>query len=311
MYNKVKITIMVTMLGLLATNAAAQQSNNSVNAEQLPTQLKNPSVITPATKSRVELSTKQKSAVKKQKIATKKQKILASKPETMVKQVDAVEQKIVVKQQAGVATSPNNQIAKIRAEAQAIAQAAAKAQAAVQIQMAGPSAQVLAPPFNRTMRLPDTYNLPPAKDGFHDPGNDGINALHAPLDSFADLPRRNTGNRVDWVAALNDKKITPRWDRSDAQAEEMVMDMDIVRVPRGSMPNVVFPHKQHTQWLACSNCHPAIFIPQKGANQISMRLILNGEKCGVCHGKVAFSPSECRLCHSQKKELLQDAADTL
>jgi hypothetical protein len=48
------------------------------------------------------------------------------------------------------------------------------------------------------------------------------------------------------------------------------MDLNIVREVKGSMPDVVYPHKQHTEWLDCSNCHPAIFVPQKGANQISM-----------------------------------------
>jgi hypothetical protein len=54
----------------------------------------------------------------------------------------------------------------------------------------------------------------------------------------------------------------------------------------------------------------AIFIPQKGANQISMASILLGEKCGVCHGKVAFPVSECRLCHSKKKDLAGSASAT-
>jgi hypothetical protein len=31
--------------------------------------------------------------------------------------------------------------------------------------------------------------------------------------------------------------------------------------------------------------------------------ILLGEKCGVCHGKVAFPVSECRRCHSKPKEV--------
>jgi len=106
---------------------------------------------------------------------------------------------------------------------------------------------------------------------------------------------------TDWVNSLESKKIIPRWDRVDANAESLVMDVNIVRVPRGSMPDVVFPHKQHTEWLECSNCHPAIFVPQKGANQISMAAILLGQKCGVCHGKVAFPISECKKCHSQKR----------
>jgi c(7)-type cytochrome triheme protein len=85
------------------------------------------------------------------------------------------------------------------------------------------------------------------------------------------------------------------------------MDLNIVREVKGSMPDVVYPHKQHTEWLDCSNCHPAIFVPQKGANSISMASILLGEKCGVCHGKVAFPVSECRLCHSKKKDLARPA----
>ena len=87
-----------------------------------------------------------------------------------------------------------------------------------------------------------------------------------------------------------------------------MLDFNIVREVKGSMPDVVYPHKQHTEWLDCSNCHPAIFIPQKGANQISMAAILLGEKCGVCHGKVAFPVSECRLCHSKKKDVASAAA---
>jgi nitrate/TMAO reductase-like tetraheme cytochrome c subunit len=33
-----------------------------------------------------------------------------------------------------------------------------------------------------------------------------------------------------------------------------------------------------------------------------MSAILLGEKCGVCHGKVAFPVSECRRCHSKVKD---------
>ncbi len=196
----------------------------------------------------------------------------------------------------------------VKASALAVAQAQAKAQAE-----ALAAAQALANKtnlFNRMMKPLAKYNLPPLEDGIHDPGNDSIKMLNTPLDAYTDLPRNKAGNRVDWVAALASKKIAPRWDRVDANAEGMVMDMDIVRVPRGSMPNVVFPHKQHTEWLACANCHPAIFVPQKGANQISMSLILSGQKCGVCHGKVAFPPSECTKCHSQKKEVPQNEAVT-
>jgi c(7)-type cytochrome triheme protein len=154
--------------------------------------------------------------------------------------------------------------------------------------------------FNRLLR-PSQRNRPPTEDQIHDPGNDGTVALQAPLTAFNELARSNAGNRVDWVKSLREAKISPRADRLDPKAVPAVMDLNIVREVKGSMPDVVYPHKQHTEWLDCSNCHPAIFKPQKGANQISMAAILLGQACGVCHGKVAFPVSECRLCHSKSK----------
>jgi len=156
--------------------------------------------------------------------------------------------------------------------------------------------------FNRLLRPPARRNAPPSEDGIHDPTNDGTAQLQPPLLAFGALPKSIAGNRVNWVAALDQKRIEPRWDRNDPKAGAVVMDLNIVREVKGSMPDVLYPHKQHTEWLDCSNCHPAIFVPQKGANQISMAAILLGQKCGVCHGKVAFPVSECRLCHSQKKD---------
>lgn len=157
--------------------------------------------------------------------------------------------------------------------------------------------------FNRLMRPPAQRNLPPWEDGIHDPASEGTLSLQAPLTAFTPLPKNNDGNRIDWVKALNEDLIAPRFDRNDPAVKPMVMDLNIVREVKGSMPDVVYPHKQHTQWLDCSNCHPAIFIPQKGANQISMASILLGQKCGVCHGKVAFPISDCRRCHSKSKPL--------
>ena len=157
--------------------------------------------------------------------------------------------------------------------------------------------------FNRLMKSADEWNLPPSEDGIHDPDNGGTHMLQKPKQAFETLSSSKSGNRVDWVKALDNNEISPRYDRLDDQVKPVIMDLNIVREVKGSMPDVVYPHKQHTEWLDCSNCHPAIFIPQKGANQISMAAILLGQKCGVCHGKVAFPVSECRRCHSKQKTL--------
>ena len=155
--------------------------------------------------------------------------------------------------------------------------------------------------FNRLMKSSAEWNLPPVEDGIHDAESPGTLMLQEPRVAFETLSKSKSGNRVDWVEALQNEEIAPRYDRLDDTVKPVVMDLNIVREVKGSMPNVVYPHKQHTEWLDCSNCHPAIFVPQKGANQISMASILLGQKCGVCHGKVAFPVSECRKCHSQQK----------
>jgi len=162
-----------------------------------------------------------------------------------------------------------------------------------------PSAEVNA--FNRLLKPPARINRPAVESGIHDPANDMTLQLQPPALAFSTLPKSQAGNHVDWVKSLDGKAIEPRWDRLDPAAQAIVMDLNIVREVKGSMPDVVYPHKQHTEWLDCSNCHPKIFAPQKGANQMSMASILLGQQCGVCHGKVAFPVSECRLCHSRKK----------
>ncbi len=156
--------------------------------------------------------------------------------------------------------------------------------------------------FNRLLKKPSTRsNAPPAEDGIHDPSNSGTHLLQWPDEAFQDLPKSNDGNRVDWVQALELGLIRPWNDLEEPDAEAFIMDLDIVREVKGSMPNVVYPHEQHTEWLDCTNCHDDIFVPEKGTNQISMAAILLGQKCGVCHGTVAFPVSDCRRCHSQPK----------
>jgi len=156
--------------------------------------------------------------------------------------------------------------------------------------------------FNRLLKRPASApNAAPARDGIHDPDNPGTGLLQWPSVAFESFPKTSDGNKVDWVKALAAGEIKPRYQVDNPNAEPFLLDLVIVRQVKGSMPNVVYPHLQHTQWLDCSNCHDEIFIPQKGANQISMAGILLGQKCGVCHGKVAFPVSDCRRCHALPK----------
>jgi len=157
--------------------------------------------------------------------------------------------------------------------------------------------------FNRLLKKEKTKNAPPAQDGIHDPANDNTHVLQPPLIAYEGLPTTEFGNYVDWVKALDDGLLNPRYDRFDPTVEPLVMDLDIVREVKASVPDVVFPHKPHTQWLHCSNCHPKIFIPQRNANVINMSAILLGQKCGVCHGKVSFpiTTKSCAKCHSKPK----------
>ena len=116
--------------------------------------------------------------------------------------------------------------------------------------------------FNRLMKSKEDWNLPPARDGIHDPENPSTLMLQPPKAAFEVLSQAKSGNRVDWVKALENNEISPRYDRLSDEVQPVIMDLNIVREVKGSMPDVVYPHKQHTEWLDCSNCHPAIFIPK-------------------------------------------------
>jgi len=142
-----------------------------------------------------------------------------------------------------------------------------------------------------------------ADDGIHDPTNETTRVLQQPYEAMANFPRDNMGI-IDWVKTLESGLIDPRKSLKEGEGEMFVVDMDIIFKNTRSMPYVRFPHKAHTEWLTCANCHPAIFIPQKGANPISMSDIIQGNYCGVCHGKVAFPPTmNCGRCHSVAKDI--------
>ncbi len=115
--------------------------------------------------------------------------------------------------------------------------------------------------------------------------------------ALTDPDARGVGDGVDWVAALRAGLISPRADLA-GQAQQLIMDLELLIPANGSIPDVPFSHKSHTAWLACTNCHRAIFEPEKGANPMTMPAIAQGEYCGVCHGTVAFPVDDCERCHS-------------
>ncbi len=135
------------------------------------------------------------------------------------------------------------------------------------------------------------------RDGVHDPDGPATSILQQPAEALSVLPRDEVGNLVDWVAALRDGYISPRT-RLLPSTEIEVLDKDILRSDTSDRPFVLFPHKAHTEWLGCANCHDHLFEKKAGATEFGMGDILHGEKCGVCHGAVAFPLTECNRCHS-------------
>jgi c(7)-type cytochrome triheme protein len=142
---------------------------------------------------------------------------------------------------------------------------------------------------------------PLARDEVHDPASPALRMLQEPGQALSALPRDSAGNQVDWMRALNEGQIAPRA-KLNADAPVRLREDDILLNLRGGLPIVRFPHRSHTQWLDCSNCHEHIFKSKVGANRLSMSAILQGEQCGVCHGAVSFPLTECARCHNTPRE---------
>ncbi len=131
---------------------------------------------------------------------------------------------------------------------------------------------------------------------FYDKDNDAYSILQKANESLADFPVNRVGE-VDWMKALKKELISPRSSLT-GKIERPLKDNDIIMQDTKEMSFVRFPHKTHTYWLDCSNCHNKIFVPEANANPINMDKIFRGEYCGVCHNKVAFTTYMCEMCHS-------------
>lgn len=156
--------------------------------------------------------------------------------------------------------------------------------------------------FNRLFVPPKERDTSLESDGIHDPEVPGLKLLQQPKEAFKPLPRSTGGNYVDWVKSYSNGKIKPLYDFRDASKPPLPMDLDIVMEVKGTMPNVSFPHSTHSVITDCANCHDEIFMPKIGGNSMTMAEIMLGQKCGVCHGSVAFPVTECKRCHSEGKK---------
>lgn len=152
--------------------------------------------------------------------------------------------------------------------------------------------------------------LPLEKDGIHDPTSPAIRSLQQPGDALSKLPPDTAGNMVRWVEALEKGVINPRTNIRP-ETKIRILDDDILMNLKGGMPIVRFPHRAHTLWLDCSNCHEHPFKSKTGANKISMLAILEGEQCGLCHGAVSFPLTECSRCHSVARNVQRPASGAL
>ncbi len=130
--------------------------------------------------------------------------------------------------------------------------------------------------------------------------NGDISAGKEKFDQLIQLPRAPFGNRINWARAIEEGTIKPRSSLFEGY-DSMPFDKRLVMVVEwGNIPPAIFPHKAHTPWLDCANCHPDIFnIKKKTTKHFSMEKLMNSEFCGVCHLKVAFPLDDCKRCHQR------------
>ena len=120
-------------------------------------------------------------------------------------------------------------------------------------------------------------------------------------DAFAklqELPWSKFGNGIDWSKSVADGKIAPLWSLSADEKPIPLKTKLTLDAEWNFVPPALFPHEEHVRWLDCANCHPSIFnVKKKTTRHLSMRTILAGELCGVCHLRIAFPLDDCQRCH--------------
>ena len=88
-------------------------------------------------------------------------------------------------------------------------------------------------------------------------------------------------------------------DFAKAEYGDIVLNSKKESFEKAGVKPVLFPHWFHRIRFKCKVCHEEIFILKKGANDINMKKIMEGEFCGKCHnGIIAWEPLYCDKCHS-------------
>ncbi|WP_371374294.1 DUF1566 domain-containing protein [Thalassotalea aquiviva] len=158
--------------------------------------------------------------------------------------------------------------------------------------------------------LSETALLEPWDDGIHDLTNPELTLLQPYQDAIEALPSDSAGH-PDWAQALRRKLVQPRMKIDPNKAPLFEWTNNIVYKNTANMPWVIFPHKTHSQWLACENCHEQIFASDGSKADITMASIYTGNHCGACHGRVAFNINTCERCHSVPYEDMSENAQKM
>lgn len=86
-----------------------------------------------------------------------------------------------------------------------------------------------------------------------------------------------------------------------AVSEFITLDSKVESMKKAGVGPVKYPHAAHEKIYKCGDCHPAIFKEEHGANNISMKLNMEGQFCGSpnCHNSPkAFPLFMCQNCHT-------------
>lgn len=156
-------------------------------------------------------------------------------------------------------------------------------------------------PIDAPAPAPPTKQQHPARTELErksllDPDNPDLGRLQRHDEAVAGLPTDANGF-PDWMQSLERGLIRPR-NSVTGDAPPDVLDLDIIMKRTKEMPWVRFPHRSHTLWLGCGNCHPEPFEARAGSTPIGMADIFRGKYCGMCHDRVAFITFySCARCH--------------